>query len=434
MRNTTYEREHSRRIDFLSQRPLRANAIQQYSESIHQRGEQRRSLFECRLVPRRHLLEQGVFGEQREGRLEHPLQVRGACAVQKVGEVVEPLPHEGFLELFHRREVPIDGPHAHISGSGNGIQSQGLVAGNEVARGSEDAAPVSRGITAKGIHTSTLTGPSIRTDYLSGYADGTHPKGTPMTVSSRPIAVVTGASSGIGEQYARRYAREGFDLVLVARSENVLQSLANELAAAHGVHVEVHAADLADAVAVTVLVDKLTKELPRLDHLVNCAGVAPNGDLANADEAALRQMIDLNITALTLLTRAAIIRMRAAGTGTIVNVASAAGYQPMPHMAAYAASKSYVLMFTEAMYEENRRHGLRILAVSPGDTATPMSANPEKARKPEQVVDTTWRAMSKNAPAVVDGAANSILTTLVARVLPKRLGLRIAERMFRDMA
>jgi uncharacterized protein len=263
---------------------------------------------------------------------------------------------------------------------------------------------------------------------------GPTPKGTLMTVSSRPIAVVTGASSGIGEQYARRYAREGYDLVLVARSENVLQSLADELGAAHHVHVDVHSADLADAAAVTTLVNKLASDLPRLDHLVNCAGVAPNGDLANTDEAALKQMIDLNITALTLLTRAAIIRMRAAGTGTIVNVASAAGYQPMPHMAAYAASKSYVLMFTEAMYEENRRHGLRILAVSPGDTATPMSAGSKNARKPEQVVDTTWRAMSRNAPAVVDGAANSILTTVVARALPKRLGLRITERMFRDMA
>jgi len=255
-----------------------------------------------------------------------------------------------------------------------------------------------------------------------------------MTDSSRPVAVITGASSGIGEQYARRYAREGYDLVLVARSEKVLRSLAGELAAAHQILVEVHPADLADVEASAILAKRLTSELPRLDHLINCAGVAPNGDLANADEEALRQMIDLNITALTLLTRAAIIRMRAAGTGTIVNVASAAGYQPMPHLAAYAASKSYVLMFTEAMYEENRRHGLRIFAVSPGDTATPMSATPEKARKPEQVVETTWRAMSGTAPSVVDGGVNRLLTTLVTRMFPKRLGLRMTEKMFREMA
>lgn len=255
-----------------------------------------------------------------------------------------------------------------------------------------------------------------------------------MTNSSRPTAVITGASSGIGEQYARRYAREGYDLVLVARSTDVLQALAGELSAAHRVDVDVHPADLGEPEAVATLVQKLTTELPRLDHLVNCAGVAPNGDLADTDEAALRQMIELNITALTLLTRAAILRMRAAGTGTIVNVASAAGYQPMPHLAAYAASKSYVLMFTEAMYEENRGRGLRIFAVSPGDTATPMSAHPETARKPELVVDTTWRTMSGSAPSVVDGGLNRLLTTLMTRVVPKRLNLRITEKMFRDFA
>jgi short-subunit dehydrogenase len=253
-------------------------------------------------------------------------------------------------------------------------------------------------------------------------------------MSSRPLAVITGASSGIGEQYARRYAREGYDLVLVARSADVLQSLAGELRQRYRVDVDVHPADLTDAEAVAGLVKTLTTELPRLDHLVNCAGVAPNGDLIDTDEAALTQMIDLNITALTLLTRAAIIRMRTAGAGTIVNVASAAGYQPMPHLAAYAASKSYVLMFTEAMYEENRRHGLRIFAVSPGDTDTPMSAGSRNARKPEEVVDTTWRAMSGSAPSVVDGRTNRVLTAVVSRLFPKRLALRLTEKMFRDMA
>lgn len=253
-------------------------------------------------------------------------------------------------------------------------------------------------------------------------------------MTSRPVAVVTGASSGIGEQYARRYAREGYDLVLVARSGHVLQALAAELTAAHHIDVDVHPADLADTDAVAALATKLITELPRLDHLVNCAGVAPNGDLDGTGEAELRQMIDVNVTALTLLSRAAIIRMRQTGTGTIINVASAAAYQPIPHMAAYSASKSYVLMFTEALYEENRRHGVRIFAVSPGDTATPMSARPDKARKPEQVVDTTWRAMSGSAPSVVDGGTNSIVATLAGRLLPRRIALRIAEKMFRYMA
>jgi short-subunit dehydrogenase len=258
---------------------------------------------------------------------------------------------------------------------------------------------------------------------------------TPAPAPSRPLAVVTGASSGIGEQFARRHAREGHDLVLVARSAGVLGALANELAARHGVAVEVRALDLSNADDVAALAVAITDELPRVDHLVNCAGVAPEGDLVDADADVLRQMVDLNVTALTLLTRAAVVRMRRAGHGTIVNIASAAAHQPMPHLAAYAASKSYVLRFTEALSEENRGHGLRILAVSPGDTDTPMNPGSAKGkREPEQVVDTTWKALAGRAPSVVDGRANSVLATVSVRLLTRRLGLRVAERMMRDKA
>jgi short-subunit dehydrogenase len=256
-----------------------------------------------------------------------------------------------------------------------------------------------------------------------------------MSTPVRPTALVTGASSGIGEQFARRYAREGYDLVLVARSGGVLQALADELTSQHSVAVDVHVADLADPSDVVTLVDKITKELPRLDHMVNAAGVAPEGDLALADEGVIRQMVDLNVTALTLLTRAAVIRMRAAASGTIVNIASAAAYQPMPHLAAYAASKSYVLMLTEAMSEENRAHGLRILAVSPGDTDTPMNPGPAKNKRlPEQVVDTAWKAFPTKKPSVVDGRANTVLAWFSSRLFSKRFGLRAAEKMMRDKA
>jgi short-subunit dehydrogenase len=258
---------------------------------------------------------------------------------------------------------------------------------------------------------------------------------TDAPTPDRPLALVTGASSGIGEQFARRYAREGYDLVLVARSVSTLQALADDLTAEHGVTVDVHGADLAEAADVAALTGRIAEELPRIDHLVNCAGVSPEGDLADADERTLRQMVDLNVTALTLLTRASVVRMRAAGHGTIVNVASAAAHQPMPHLAAYAASKSYVLMLTEALSEENRAHGLRILAVSPGDTETPMNTGPAKnKRQPEQVVDTAWKALPGRAPSVVDGRANSVLATVSTRVLPKRFGLRTAERMMRHKA
>jgi short-subunit dehydrogenase len=126
--------------------------------------------------------------------------------------------------------------------------------------------------------------------------------------------------------------------------------------------------------------------------------------------------------------------MRAQGSGTIVNIASGAGYQPTPYLAAYGASKSYVRMFSEAIYEENRSHGVRVLAVSPGDTETPMNPGATKGkRQPSQVVDTAWKAMTGRAPSVVDGGKNRLLAGL-SRILPTRTGLRIAGRMFRDRA
>ena len=256
-----------------------------------------------------------------------------------------------------------------------------------------------------------------------------------MSLSSRPLAVITGASSGIGAQFARRYAREGYDVVLVARSGTALRLLADELAAEHQVVAEVHVADLTKPDDVDVLAAKIGTGVPRLDHLVNSAGMAPEGDLADTVEGDLRDLMALNVTALTLLNRAAIIRMRAQRRGTIINIGSAAGYQPMPHFAAYSATKSYVINFTEAMSEENRPFGLRIFAVSPGDTDTGMGSNPStNKRKPEQVVDTAWRAMRGTAPSVVDGAANSVLAAVSSRLMSKRFGLRTAERMMRRMA
>lgn len=256
----------------------------------------------------------------------------------------------------------------------------------------------------------------------------------PLPTSTRQRAVITGASSGIGREFARRYAREGFDVVLVARSEPTLRALTSELADRYGIEATVYAADLSDAAAVAGLATFIG-EIPRIDHLVNCAGLAPEGDLSRSNDQGLRTMIDVNITALTLLTRAAVVRMRAVRSGTIINVASGAGYQPTPYLAAYGASKSYVRMFTEAVHEENRRHGIRILAVSPGDTETPMNPGATKGkRQPEQVVDTAWRALAGSAPSVVDGRSNRAVAIASSRFIPRRAGLRIAEKMFRHKA
>jgi len=252
-----------------------------------------------------------------------------------------------------------------------------------------------------------------------------------MPASLRPVALITGASSGIGRQFALDYAAKGFDLVIVARSRDALDSLAGEVTDAHGA--DVHAGDLSQASDVATLVEAIA-ELPRLDHVIFSAGSAPEGDLTRIDPAALRSMIDLNIAALTLVNQAAIIRMRAASRGVIINIASVAGYQATPYLAAYGASKSYVRLFSEAISEENRKHGIRVLSVSPGDTVTPMNPGAAKGkRQPQDVVDTAWAALGGSAPSVVDGRSNRMLASL-SRVLPTRTGLRIAEKMFRDKA
>ena len=255
-----------------------------------------------------------------------------------------------------------------------------------------------------------------------------------MTTTARPLALVTGASSGIGAEFARRYAREGADLLLVARSEPALRALADELAARHSITATVHAADLSDAADVAGLVAAIDG-LPRLDHLVNSAGTAPEGDIDRMDPDELRRMIDINITALSLLTRAAVLRMRSAGRGTIINIASGAGYQALPHFAAYAASKAYVIRFTEALSEEQRGHGLRILSVAPGDTETPMNPGAGRGkRQAHQVVETAFRALRTSAPSVIDGRANRLVAVLATRVLGTRTALRLGERAMRSKA
>lgn len=256
-----------------------------------------------------------------------------------------------------------------------------------------------------------------------------------MIATTRPLALVTGASSGIGAEFARRYAREGFDLLLVARSEAALQALADELSAEHSIAASIHTADLSNPRDVAGLVEVIAEQLPRLDHLVNSAGTAPEGDIDRMDPAELRRMVDINITALSLLTRAAVIRMRGANNGTIINIASGAGYQPLPHFSAYAASKAYVIRFTEALSEEHRSHGLRIFSVAPGATETPMNPGVGKnKRQTHQVVETAWRAIQATAPSVIDGRMNSVAATLSTRVFSKRLALRIGEKMMRSKA
>ena len=183
-------------------------------------------------------------------------------------------------------------------------------------------------------------------------------------------ALVTGASSGMGEVFARELARRGADLVLAARSRGKLEALASELRASAHVTVQVEAADLSEPGAGQALADRLAEQDLRIDVLVNNAGFGLFGPLHEADGQRIAQAVRLNVAAPTELTCSLLPGMRARDRGAIVNVASTAAFQPVPYMAVYGATKAYVLSFTEALWAETRGTGVHVTALCPGATDT----------------------------------------------------------------
>ncbi|MDI2140540.1 MULTISPECIES: SDR family oxidoreductase [unclassified Pseudomonas] len=182
-------------------------------------------------------------------------------------------------------------------------------------------------------------------------------------------ALVTGASSGIGAVYADRLAARGFDLLLVARDQERLESAADRLRDAHGVQVEVLRADLTQKNEVLKLEQRLRSD-SSISLLVNNAGVAINGLLANADPEALEKLIQLNVTTLTRLAAAAASAFTSAGRGTIINIASVVALFPERFNATYSASKAYVLSLTQSLNTELEGTGVKVQAVLPGVTRT----------------------------------------------------------------
>ncbi len=189
----------------------------------------------------------------------------------------------------------------------------------------------------------------------------------------RRRALVTGASSGIGEAVARVLAENGHDLVLVARRQDKLTDLAADLTARHGLNVQVVATDLANPDAPAALADEMGRRELAIDILVNNAGTMTFGRFADADGEAIDAMVALNIAALTGLCRRFVDPMVQRGYGRILNVASIAAFLPAPSLAVYAATKAYVLSLTEGLAEELRGTGVTATAVCPGLTDTELA-------------------------------------------------------------
>jgi short-subunit dehydrogenase len=252
-------------------------------------------------------------------------------------------------------------------------------------------------------------------------------------MDDKSTVLITGASSGIGEALARIFAGEGYDLILVARSEQKLEQLADELAAEHGAIIAVRPADLADAGSAEHLARGLQREGLEVDILVNNAGVLEHGAFVDVAPEDHQRMIQLNVAGLTDILAWFVPDMVARGSGRILNVASIAAFQPFPSLATYAATKAYVLSLSEALSEELRGTGVTVTTLCPGVTATNMvaGAGPVADSLPsaligdvEKVAREAYRACLSGTPIVVPGAPNLALT-LAARATPKWLVRRV---------
>lgn len=254
----------------------------------------------------------------------------------------------------------------------------------------------------------------------------------------RPLALVTGASAGLGRVFAERLAADGHDLVVVARDEGRLQSLATHVGKRHHAHVEVLAADLSRKKSVRVVEDRIAA-LPPLALLVNNAGFGTAGAFAELDVDREEDEVRVNVVALVRLTRAALGPMLAKGRGAIINVSSIAGFQPGPYSATYAATKAFVTTFTESVAEELRDTGVRVQALCPGFTRTEfqdragidVSDLPEIAwMSAEDVVESSLVALLRGEVVHVPGRANKVATALLG-FAPRSALRRVAGAMMR---
>jgi short-subunit dehydrogenase len=259
-----------------------------------------------------------------------------------------------------------------------------------------------------------------------------------MEQSKRPVALVTGASSGIGRGFAEHLARTGYDLALVARRRDLLESLAGELRDAHGGTADVLEADLATDAGVCAIERRLAEG--DVGVLVNNAGFGTHGEFAELPIGRELQEIDINVRALVRLCHAALPSMYARGSGGIVNVASTGGFQPVPYMATYAATKAFVLHFSEALHEEAARHGVTVTCLCPGPVKTGFqeSAGIESSKMPQvgwvtvdDVVASALSSLRRKRAIAIPGALNRA-TAESASFMPRFVTRKIAGAMFRN--
>ena len=241
-------------------------------------------------------------------------------------------------------------------------------------------------------------------------------------------ALITGASVGIGSEFCKLFAKEGYDLVLVARSQDKLETLAEELQSQYQITAHVIAKDLTKPEAAQEIFSETQDKNLTIDVLVNNAGIGSSGKFTDLDLVAELNMIQLNVTSLVALCHLYGKAMSERKQGGILNVASTAAFQSGPYMANYYASKSYVLLFSEGLHEELKKDGVSVTALCPGPTATEFfnaadMTSTNLAKSPlimpaSKVARIGYNAMNKNKAVVVPGLINNLMAQSV-RISPR---------------
>jgi short-subunit dehydrogenase len=256
-------------------------------------------------------------------------------------------------------------------------------------------------------------------------------------------ALITGASSGIGAVFAQALAKRQTNLVLVARSQDKLNQLAQQLQEQYPIQVEVLVQDLTAPGAVKSVFEAVTQKNITIDLLINNAGFGTYGSFSESSLPKQLEMIQLNIMALVDLTYQFLPQMQQRGSGAIINLSSIAGFQPLPYMSVYAATKAFVLSFSEALWAENQEKGVKVIAVCPGPTKTNFfdiagfeelatgSRENQRSATPESVVRDALKALEGHSSTVVTGGLPNQIIVNLPRFLRRDTLVKLVEQQFR---